>query len=277
MAIALLDLLVVDDAALLGVHQEHAAGLQAALLQHVLRRDVEHAGFGRHDDQVVLRHVIARRTQAVAIEHRADLLAVGERDRRRAVPRLHQRGVVLVERALRVVHGLVVRPRLGNHHHHRVRQRPAGQHEQLERVVEHRRVEPFGLMIGRIFLMSSPNASDCEQRFARMHPVGVAAQRVDFAVVRDVAIRMRAVPARERVRAETRVHQRQRGFHRGIAQIREILRELLRQQHAFVDERLVRQARDVPGRGAFQRRGADLAVGALADDVELALERQVVR
>ena len=49
LAIALLDLLVVDDAALLRVDEEHAARLQAALLQHVLRRDVEHAGFRRHD------------------------------------------------------------------------------------------------------------------------------------------------------------------------------------------------------------------------------------
>ena len=62
----------------------------------------------------------------------------------------------------------------------------------------------------------------------------------------------------------------------GSLQIREVRRELLRQQHAFVDERLVRQAGDVPGRRAFQRRRADLAVGALANDVELALERQLV-
>ena len=136
-----LDLLVVDDAALLGVDEEHAARLQAALAARTSSGgNVEHAGFGGHDHQVVLGDVVARGAQAVAIEHRADLLAVGEGDRGRAVPRLHQAGVIFVERPLRVVHALVVRPRLRNHHHHRVRQRAAGQHQQFERVVEHRRV-----------------------------------------------------------------------------------------------------------------------------------------
>ena len=72
MAIFCFDLFVGDDAALLGVDQEHAAGLQPAFVQDAVRRDIEHADFGGHDDQVVLGDVIARGTQAVAIEHRAD-------------------------------------------------------------------------------------------------------------------------------------------------------------------------------------------------------------
>ena len=49
-----LDLLVVDDAALRGVDQEHAAGLQPHLLDHGGRVEVEHAGLGRHHDQTVV-------------------------------------------------------------------------------------------------------------------------------------------------------------------------------------------------------------------------------
>ena len=64
--------------------------------------------------------------------------------------------------------------------------------------------------------MSSPKSFGFEHRLARVHPVDVAAQRVDFAVVRDVTIRMRAVPARESVRAEAGMNQRQRAFHRWI-------------------------------------------------------------
>ena len=41
-----LDLLVGDDAALLGVDEEHAAGLQAAFECDVRRRHVEHADLG---------------------------------------------------------------------------------------------------------------------------------------------------------------------------------------------------------------------------------------
>ena len=43
--ICCLDLLVFDDAAQLGVHQEHAARLQPALAHDLLGREVEHAGF----------------------------------------------------------------------------------------------------------------------------------------------------------------------------------------------------------------------------------------
>ena len=69
----------------------------AALQQDVLLGNVQHADLGRHDDEIVLRDVVSRRPQAVAVEHRADHLAVGERNRRRPVPRLHHRRVVLVE------------------------------------------------------------------------------------------------------------------------------------------------------------------------------------
>ena len=84
--------------------------------------------------------MIARRTQAVTVERRADLAAVGERDRGGAVPRLHHRGVVFVERAAVVVHQRVLLPRFRDHHHHRVDERVAGHHQQFETVVERRGV-----------------------------------------------------------------------------------------------------------------------------------------
>ena len=271
-----LDLGVVDDAALLGVHQEHPTGLQAALLHDVFGRHFEHTGFGRHDDDAVLGDVVTGRAQTIAIEQCADLLAVGEADGCGTVPRLHQARVVLIEGALRIVHGLMIRPGFGNHHHHGVRQRATREHQKLERVVEHGRVGAIRIDDRQDLADVIAEGFRLEQRFARMHPVRIAANRVDLAVVRDVAVRMSAIPARERVRAEARVDERDCGLHRRIAQIGEVLLELRRQQHAFVDQRLVREARDVPGRGAFHRRCADLAVGALADHIELALERELI-
>ena len=93
----LLDLLVGNDALLLQVDQQHASGLQTALVLHVLGLDRQHAGFRRHDQHVVIRDQIARRTQSIAIERRADHAAVGKRDRGGTIPRLHQRGVIFVE------------------------------------------------------------------------------------------------------------------------------------------------------------------------------------
>ena len=108
-----------------------------------------------------------------------------------------------------------------------------------------------------------------------VHPVDVAAQRVDFAVVRDVAIRMRAFPAGKRVRAETRVHQRQRGLHRGIRQVGIILPHLLASsacpcRRASCRTGCRRRTNSPPG--TVPR--SECMLGALADDVKLALERQ---
>ena len=115
-----LDLLVRHDPSARGIDEEDAARVQALLDQHVLGRDVEDADFRRHNHEVVLRYAVARRPQAVAIEHGADHRPVGERDRRRAVPRLHQRRVVLVKRPELGAHALVPRPGLRDHHQDRV-------------------------------------------------------------------------------------------------------------------------------------------------------------
>ena len=140
-----LELAVGDDPTLGGVHQEHVAGPDAALRHDLRGRDVEDARLGRHDGPSVGRDRVARRAQPVAIQRRAHAHTVGEGDRCRAVPRLHQAGVVLVEGPQLRRHGLVAAPRLGHQHHHRVRQRAAGQVEQLQDVVQDGGVGALGI------------------------------------------------------------------------------------------------------------------------------------
>ena len=55
-----------------GVDQEHPAGLQATLADDLRRVDVEHADLAGQHDEVVVGDPVAARTQAVAVEHRAD-------------------------------------------------------------------------------------------------------------------------------------------------------------------------------------------------------------
>ena len=135
-----LDRAVLEHAADAGVHQEHLPGREAALAGDALRRDVEHTGLGGEHHQTVLGDPEPAGAQPVAVEHGTDVAAVGEAHRRGAVPRLHDRGVVLVERAPFRRHGGVVLPRLRDHHQHRVRQRAATQVQQLEHLVEAGRV-----------------------------------------------------------------------------------------------------------------------------------------
>ena len=164
--------------------------------------------------------------------------------------------------------GVQVRPgpvRLGHHHHHRVRDRTAAEHQQLEHVVEDRRVGSALADDRHDLLEVVSEQLRGELRLSRPHPVDVPAQRVDLAVVRDHPIRVRELPARECVGREARVHQRQPRSQPRIAKVDEVPRQLRRGQHALVDHRPAREARQrqVPSRGPLDQP---------ADHVQLALE-----
>ncbi len=272
----LLQLVVLDDSLFLQVKQEHLSGLQSALADDLIGRNVEDADLGRHDDQAVLGDVVARRSQAIAVEDRADLHAVGEGDGRGAVPRLHEAAVVLVERLLLGAHQRVAGPWLGDHHHDRVRQRPARQHEQLQRVVEHRRVAAGRVDHGQDFLQVVAEQLVLEETLPGVHPVDVAAERVDLAIVADVAVRVRPRPVGERVRAEARMHHRQGGGHRRVVQVREVQRQLPGGEHPLVHERPVRQARHIEDTALHEVGAANRLLDPFANDVQLALEGVVV-
>ena len=231
--------------------------------------DRQQAGLGAEHDEAVVRLDPAAGAQAVAVERRADDRAVRERDRGGAVPRLHEAGVEGVE-ALEVV-GQVVAPGvgLGDHHHHRVRQRAAGEHEQLEHVVERRRVGVAGHDDRHDLLQVQAEELRGQLRLARAHPVDVAHQRVDLAVVGDHAVRVRERPARERVRREARVHERHRARHLRVAEVREEAAHLVGDEHPLVDDRARGERGDVE-----VRPGGELADAA--DHVELALEGVLV-
>ena len=112
-----------------------------------------------------------------------------------------------------------------------------------------------------------------EQAFAGAHPVDVARQRVDLAVVRDDAVRVRQRPRREGVGAEALVHERQRRLDERVPEIRKHDLDLTSREHALVDQRVARQADDVE---ELLRVGGHLVaelvhgvLDALADDVQL--------
>jgi hypothetical protein len=84
-----------------------------------------------------------------------------------------------------------------------------------------------------------------EDRLTRVHPVPVAAQRVDLAVVGDVAVRVRERPRRERVGGEAGVHEADGAGDAFIGQVVEELFDLRLGEHSFVDDRPRRQAGEV--------------------------------
>ena len=262
----LLDLLVGDDPALGEVDQEQLARLEAAASQHVRGGLVEHAGLRGQDDPAVLGLHPAPGPQAVAVERRPDHAPVGEGDRRRPVPGLHHAGVEGVERA-QVVGQVVARlPGLRDHHHQRVREAAAREHEQLEHVVERRRVRAARPDDGQDLLEVVAEQLRAQLRLARAHPVDVAAQRVDLPVVGDQPVRVRELPARERVGREARVDERERRPRPLVLQVGVVAQQLRGGEHPLVDDRAARERGD-------DQIGAGGQLGDPADHVELALER----
>ena len=258
--------------AVLDVDEQHLARLQAPLLHDLRLRDVQHAHLRGHDDEVVVGDEVARGPEAVAVQRGADELPVGERHGRRAVPRLHEGRVVLVEGAALGVHEGVAGPGLGDHEHHRVRDRVAAHHEELERVVEGRGVGLALVDEGPDLVEVGAEELGVDRRLARADPVEVALQGVDLAVVRDEAEGVREVPRGEGVGREALVRERERRDEAPVAQVGEELAHLVREQHALVDDRAVRERGHVELPGVREPEGADGVAGGLADDVELPLE-----
>ena len=230
-----LDFLVVDDAAFLEVDQQHLARLQPPFADDLLFRHRQDAAFRSHDQMVVVGDDVARRPKAVAVQGGANLAAVTERDRRRPVPRLHQRRVILVKGAALGVHQRIG-PRFRDQHHHRMRQRiAAADDQQLQSVVDaggvglprpdqrHHLGEIGAEQVGRHRLT------------ARRHPVSVAAYRVDLAIVTDEPVGVREAPGRKGVGRKALVNQRQCRDSQRVAQIVVETLDLRRQQEAFVD------------------------------------------
>ena len=117
-----LEFLVLDNAALFEIDQQHAARLEPPLARDIGIVERQHAAFRGEHHEIVLGRAPARGAQAVPVEAGADLLAIGEADGGRAVPGLHQRGVIFVERAPGRIHQRILGPGLGHQHHHRMRE-----------------------------------------------------------------------------------------------------------------------------------------------------------
>ena len=117
--------------------------------------------------------------------------------------------------------------------------------EQLEHLVEGGRVAAVGVADGEQPLEVAGDEVAGEQRLAGPHPVPVAPQRVDLAVVGQEPVRMGQRPRREGVGREPGVHQGQTAVEGRVREVGEELAELRAGEHPLVDEGARRQRRHV--------------------------------
>ena len=253
----------------LQVDDEQPARVQAPAADDLRRVDRQHAGLGPHHDQALVGDHPAPGAEAVAVEAAADHPPVGEGHRGGAVPGLDHRRAVAVEALELRRHVVAVLVGSRDHHHHRLGQRPAGEREQLEHPVEGGRV---GAALGdqrQAPLEVGAEELGVQRRLAGAHPVDVAGDRVDLAVVGEQPQRLGQLPAREGVGREARVDDGERALQLGIAQVGVEPRQLRRAQHPLVDHG--------PGAEAGDReRRARLELGDPAGDEQPPLELVLV-
>ena len=185
-----LDFFVRDNSFSIEIEQEHFAGLKPPLFLDLLGRNVEHPDLGSQNHQAIRGDAVPAGPKAIAIEHRTDVSPIGKRHRGRPIPGLHQVRVVFVKRLFLLNHEIVTIPGFRDHHHHGVRQRAAAHDEQFEDIVKDRRIAAAFIDDRKELLDVVAEQGRGQHPFAGPHPVDVSPQRIDFAVMADVAIGM---------------------------------------------------------------------------------------
>ena len=119
-----------------GIDHQQLAGTKPVLADDMLFCDRQHTGLGRQDDMTVVCLPPAQRAQPVAVKRRAQLDAVAEQHRGRAIPWLHQRRVIMIE-VLQLARQRGMLPRMRDERGHRLLDRHAVEIQKLQRVIQH--------------------------------------------------------------------------------------------------------------------------------------------
>ncbi len=263
------DLALIVEAAFAEIDRDHLAGAKAALAADAVLRQLHHAGLGARHQQPVIGDRIAHRAQAIAVGECDHPVAGKAADRGRSVPRLHHRVAIGEQVLVLLRHGGAAVPHVGHQQALHHRQRPLLRGHDLEHVVER-----GGIGTARLdhrLQLRDALAIDrrIHPRLVRLHPVDVAFQRVDLAIVGDHAERLRQVPGREGVGRIALVIDREVGDEALVQQVGIERGQLLGEEHALVDDRAAGERADVELADAFFGRGA---LDPAPDDIEVGLE-----
>ncbi len=242
-----LDGAIVVDLALGQIDRDHLPRPQPALGDDGRFRHHYHAAFGTDDQQAVRRLGIAQRAERVAVHARHGPAAVGHRQRGRAVPRLHHRGEILVHRRMRRRHvvGDVALPRFGHQHQLGGRRIASRTADRLEGRVERRGIRRArrNHRLDVLRMLAERDARHAD--LVAEHPVLVAADRVDLAVMRQAPERLREPPLRKGVGGITLVKDRDAALEALVGQVRVEDRQALGQEQPLVDDRAAAERTDV--------------------------------
>ena len=240
-----LELGIAQQAARLQIDRDHLARAQTSLLGHPVLFQRNHPAFGTDHQQAIIGAGKRQRTQSIAVEPGDRPMAVGHRERGWAVPWLHHGCHVLVHRPVLRRHVGGDLPCLGDQHRLGGGHSLAGAHQQLDRGIE---AGGVGRADRDHRLDVVRDAREGEARhldFVRAHPVPVATDRVDLAIMGQRAERLGEPPLRESVGRIALVKDRHPAGDQRVAHVGIEGRKALCEEKALVDDRLGRERGDV--------------------------------
>ena len=209
--VALFDLPVVDNAPRRCIHQQHFSRLQAGFAHNMGGVDVQHPHLGGQDQPAVIGDIVPGGPQAVAVQHRPHLVAVGKQDGRRAVPRLHHGGVILVQVPPGTGQVFVVHPGFRYADHHRQGQVHAAHHQKFQGVVQHGGIGAVHIHHRKYLVHVSLPHRGVHGLLPGQHPARVAPDGIDLPVVEDEAVGVGPLPGGVGIGGEPGVDQRDGG------------------------------------------------------------------
>jgi len=155
-----------------------------------------------------------------------------------------------------------------------VREIAVGVHQKFDRVVDAGGIGLAGLGDGFQRLHLVAEGLVFQPGLPCPHPVDVATDRVDLAVVDDSAVRVGEMPRAERVRREPGVDERERRLQPLVGEVGVVRRELFALEQPLVDERLPVKRADVEPARVVDLLGCGL--GRTAGQQECLVELVVV-
>ena len=255
------------------IDRDVLAGADPALLDHIVVDQRHHAGLGADHQQAVAGARVAHRPQPAAVEAGHDPARIGGDDRGRPVPRLHDAVAVAEQVLVLRLQRHPVRPGRRDQHGLDQRQIAAGADQRLADRVERGAVGAAGLD-DRLDVLVVVAERGCDHPgLVALHPVDVAAQGVDLAIVGERAERLRQLPGRHGVGRVALVEQREVGDEALVLQVGIEQGQGFGEEQALVDHRAAAQRADVEVGDVLGQR---LLLDPAADQIEVALELVLV-
>ena len=140
----------------------------------------------------------------------------------------------MVKILLFLVHVPVVGPRLGNGHHHGLRQRHTAHQKKFQRVVQHGAVASLLVHHGQHLAHILAQHLAANALLAGKHGIHIAANGVDLAVVQNIPVGVGAHPAGAGVGGKTTVHHADGALVVFVLQIGIKAAQLAYQKHSFI-------------------------------------------